>query len=210
MDDEIYTKLTELGRLTRLQEDTKVKIDSLKSWFERHATQELADTKEKTWEISDTLTSLSVGSSSTVKIISPELLKKIFGPLSKDLIEEKTTANLKDAVKSTLASMFLGEYIQQNPANVINQITSDPAEQKTLQKKLKGNYTKDKQVLISLLNISDDDAAYYAYMYAEAKVWSRWKQYTAESQLSENELLEKLSAAIIVDESIKTTIKSMK
>lgn len=134
MNEELQAKLAELGRLNQLQEDTKSRIDSLKAWFERYATAELTDTKAKTWEISNDVASVAVGNSDTVKVISPTLLREIFGPLSNDFLKEEIATSLKDTVKPTLAGIFLGNYIQQHPSEVIRQITSDPAEQKPCRK----------------------------------------------------------------------------
>lgn len=207
---EIKAKVDEYAKLSAQQSAIKSRMDELKGFFETLATEDLKDTKRKTvayWGSNNA--KVVVGNSSTVKPVSMTMVKELFGRLYGDFVKEETTYKMTEPCKRLLALAFLGEYTEGNIDDVISQITNDAKIQKALKKKLKGKFDKDKDTLMTLTGLSEQEASDWAYFAAEVINWERLTQILVAAQwngTTEN-AIEHIRTAIMVDEGIKVGIE---
>lgn len=210
---EIKQKVDRYAELTKQQAAIKEEIDELKGFFETLATDELKDTKLKTatyWGNDNT--KVSVTGSETVKIVSNEMLRQLFGKVHSDFVTEKVTYDMTAPCKRLLGMAFLGNYTEGNIDAVIQQISNDSKIQKTLKKKLKGNYEKDKAMLMSFAGLSEDEASDWAYFAQEVLNWEWLTQIlvAADWNGTTQAAIDHIRASIMVDEGIKVTFESEK
>jgi hypothetical protein len=208
--NEISAKVDELASLTRQAADIKARMDTLKGYFETVGVDALKATKDKTVEFWGSAGKVDVGRSEKVSPISVNMLRQVFGGTFGDFFKEKITYDPSEPCKRLLASIFLGNYIETPLTEVINQITGDEKIRATLKKKLRGDFKKDKAALISIANLSEQDAEYYAYMSTEAAAYERFNQVIAAGKFSgtaEN-AKEIIRASIIVEEGVKVTVNT--
>jgi hypothetical protein len=208
--DEITLKANEFARLTKQAQDIKVRIDDLKAFFEKLAEEKLKDTKTKSITFWGDNSKVFVSNSESVKPISVQILKSIFGETFADFFKEKQSTELTDPCKKLLCSIFLGNFIEVTLLEVISQISPEEKIRAILRKKLKGNSEKDKVALISVAGLSEESAEYYAYMTAEAIAYDRFSQVLKASKWSGSvdEAVMVVKSAVIVEEGIKVSLET--
>ncbi len=209
----IKEKVDRYAELTKEQATIKEEIEELKGFFETLATDELKDTKLKTtsyWGSNNS--KVSVSNSETVKIVSNEMLRQLFGKIHSDFVTEKVTYEMTAPCKRLLGMAFLGNYTQGNIDEVIHQITKDEKIQKTLKKKLKGNYEKDKAMLMSLAGLSEQEANDWAYFAQEVINWEWLTQILVAANWNgtTQSAIDHIRASIMVDEGIKVAFEGEK
>lgn len=209
----IKEKVDRYAELTKEQAAIKEEIEELKGFFETLATDELKDTKLKTtsyWGSNNT--KVSVSNSETVKIVSNEMLRQLFGKIHSDFVTEKATYEMTAPCKRLLGMAFLGNYTEGNIDEVIHQITKDEKIQKTLKKKLKGNYEKDKAMLMSLAELSEQEANDWAYFAQEVINWEWLTQILVAANWNgtTQSAIDHIRASIMVDEGIKVAFEGEK
>lgn len=211
--EEIKQKVDELTDLNVQQSKIKVRIDELKGFFETLATDDLKDTKLKSIEYWGTQnTKVIVGNSESVKPISMEMVKKLFGIIFADFVKEETKFTMTEPCKRLFSVVLMGNYTEGSLDETIKAITADEKIQKTLKKKLKGKYEKDTSTLMTIAGLSEQEASDWAYLTAEIINWEWLIQIlkAAEWQGTPQEAIDIIKAAIIVDEGIKVTIEAEK
>lgn len=208
--EEIKSKVEEYSALTKQIAEIKSKVDRLKVYFENIAVNQLKDTKLKTISYWSENTKVTVGSSGTVKPISMQLIKRLFGEVFPDLVKEEVNYKMTEPCKRLLAAIWLGEYTEESMLNVINQITNDENTRKTLKKKLKGKYEKDKETLIKLLGYDEQEASDWAYLITEVENYETFCQLLKAAKFdgTVDAAIEVIRTAVIVDESLKVGIEA--
>ncbi|MDR1628953.1 MAG: hypothetical protein LBS36_01885 [Oscillospiraceae bacterium] len=209
-EDLLKMKATELASLNRSVDDLKERIDQLKAYFERLATDQLLDTKLKSVDFWGYGSRVVVTETETVKPVSVEILKRVFGAIGKEWIKEETTYKLTDPCKRLLGAVFQGNYTEGSIDELIESITADEKLQATLRKKLKGRYEKDKAALLALTGCTEQEASDNAYLAAEVINWGWLLQIlqAAEWKGSPQEAIDLIRAAVIVDTGTKVTVES--
>lgn len=210
---EIREKADRLAYLTALQSEIKAEADGLKAWFENLATDDLRDTKKKTIDYWGSRNArVIVGNSATVKPVSMTMVKRLLGDMYGDFVKEDIAYKMTEPCKRLFTLMFQGNYTEGSLDATIRAITADEKIQRTLKKKLKGNYQKDTETLMQLAGLPAQEASDWAYLTAEIINWEWMLQIlrAAEWQGTPEEAVEIIRAAVIVDEGIKVTVEAEK
>ena len=145
---------------------------------------------------------------------SPTYLKKLFGDVFPDIIEEhnEPTYKIKSAaIERMLIGLYTGSYTKATPAEVIDQLPCLTEEKAVLAKKLKGaNFETDVKNLMEIGALTEDDASDYAYLYAEAVVYDTFLRVLHISSADENaieEYIKGITVAVSVDDTTKISVK---
>lgn len=174
--EDIKRHIEEYARLTTEAAELARKIEDEKVYFSELAERDLADSKVKTKCYYGDSAKITAVTASTVKISHFAALDILFGAKYHDYVKEELKADIKDAAtKRMLAAVFYDEYIDETAESCINQMTEDVKQRKLLMKKLKGaNPQKDAENIRAITGCSDDDAAYYASVFAEVKAYEEF------------------------------------
>lgn len=203
--NEIAQKVNRYQELVRQEKEIKNEIAQLKGYFETTASEELKNTKFKTisyW--GDNNSKITVGMNETIKIVSNETLKKIFGNLYPELITEKQSYDLSSQAKKLLTPIFQGDYIETNLDEVLNAISADLSVQDVLKKKLKGDYKKDKDLIQKVAGIDEIRASELAYFAKEVIAYNKFKSILEACENTNiKEAIDNIKIAVIVEEGIK-------
>lgn len=208
---EIKAKVDEYADLSARQTRIKSRMDELKGFFESLATEDLKDTKLKTvayWGSNNA--KVVVGNSATVKLVSMTMVKELFGRLYDDFVKEETTYKMTEPCKRLLSLAFLGEYTEGSLDDIITQISGDDKIRQTLKKKIKGKFDRDKDTLMKLAGLSEQEASDWAYLAAEVINWEWLTQILAAARWdgTTEKAIEHIRTAVMVDEGIKVGIET--
>ncbi len=106
-----------------------------------------------------------------------------------------------------LIGVYTGDYIKSTPAEVIAQLPCDDKAKAALAKKLKGaKFETDRDNLINIGGLSEDDAGDYAYMYAEAVVWQTLCRVAEMSGADKECIIRSINLGVSVDSSTKIAV----
>lgn len=196
----------EYADLTLESERIKARMEWLRGFFETMATDDLKDTKLLTavyWGSRNSR--ITVTNSATVKSDSLSMVRNVLGGIAQDFIKTETVDKMTDPCKKFLAMVVQGNYTQGSLENTIHSITDDPKIQATLHKKLKGQYEKDKAMLMKLVDLDEKDASDWAYLVSEVINWERLIQRLRAAQWkgTTQEAVDAIRAAVIVEDSLK-------
>ena len=174
--EEIKRHIDDYALLTKQAEELKRKIEDEKVYFSQLAERDLADSKVKTKLYYGDTAKITAVTASTVKINRPEALDMLFGGMYNDYVKEEIKTDIKDAAaKRMLAAIFYDEYIDETSENCIAEMTKDVKQRKLLAKKLKGaNPQKDAENIRTITGCSEEDAFYYASVFAEVKAYEEF------------------------------------
>lgn len=206
------TMRDKVDRYTVLQtiiENSKKEQDSLKSFFETQAEEDLENTKLKTVEYLGSKSKIIVQNSATVKPISWVAVKEVLGKTADDFIKEETKYTLNDVAKTMLANMFAGDYIEDSLENVVKRITENKKKQNVLMKRLKGKYKQDMKNIIKYAELDESEASDYAFMVQEVMAYQMILRIVESSGFkgTVEEAVSKVKSALIVDEGIKVILE---
>lgn len=209
MITEIQKKVDALAEITREMEALKVEAEELKTFFEKDAADRLKDSKEKSvtyWGSENA--KVVVQTAETVKPVAMSVLRQVLGDVYGDFVKEEVKYTFVNPNKTLLANMFTGAFVESNLIDEIKKITDDPKTQSLLVKKLKGKYEQDKNNLIKLVGLSEQEASDTAYLIQEVMTYEKLMQIknAVDWQGTFDEMLAKVKASLIVDETIKVTI----
>lgn len=209
MTTEIQKKVDALAEITREMEALKVEAEELKTFFEKDATDRLKDSKEKsvTYWGSDKA-KVVVQTAEAVKPVAMSVLRQVLGEVYNDFVKEEVKYTFVNPNKTLLANMFTGAFVESNMIDEIKKITDDPKTQSLLVKKLKGKYEQDKNNLIKLVGLGEQEASDTAYLIQEVMTYEKLMQIknAVDWKGTFDEMLAKVKASLIVDETIKVTI----
>lgn len=168
---EVINRMTEIKREKK---NLSNEYDKLQAVIQAETENYLANSKAKSVAYYDENgDEATVTLTDTVTVTAGELLKSIFGEVYTSMVEEKTTYTLKSSAKRILSSIWHGEYCEGSVEDVINSLDCDDKTKKVLTKKLKGiDFTKDKNNLINIAELSDEEASDTAYLINEVMAWN--------------------------------------
>lgn len=210
MEMTMRDKVDRYAVLQTIIENSKKEQDSLKSFFETQAEEDLENTKLKTVEYWGSKSKIVVQNSATVKPISWVAVKEVLGKTADDFIKEETKYTLNDVAKTMLANMFKGDYIEDSLENVVSKITENKKKQNVLMKRLKGKYKQDMKNIMKYAELDESEASDYAFMVQEVMAYQMILRIIESSGFkgTVEEAVSKVKSALIVDEGIKVTLET--
>ena len=123
---EVKKKVDRLTELDHQMAAVKSEMETIKAWFEKQATDDLRDTKNKTVEYWGSENSkVVVGNSETVKPISMTMVKKLLGDVFKDFVKEDVSYNMSAPAKRLFSMMYMGNFTEVSLDATISAITKD-------------------------------------------------------------------------------------
>lgn len=203
--------------MTKNIEEMKAGLDVVKAELQKRAEQFTADRNIKFTEFSGKNGFCSVTTAQKLEILNLPKLKELLG---EDLVSSKVKIELEEKqkldarFKDALVAIFLSEYNTEfTVEQIIRQIAViynlPDASSRLLQKKLKGDYRKDKQTLMNVIGLTDadfnlDEELYYIY---QIKKFELIKAFISEEELQE--LKEQIKKCMIVEEAVKVEVKPL-
>jgi len=140
------------------------------------------------------------------------MIKKVLGRVAPDFLKEETTTRLTEPCKRLLGMVFQGDYTEGDLEKTIQAITADEKIQKTLKKKLKGRFEKDKEILKKNAGLSEEEASDWAYLAAEVINWGFLAQVLEAGgwEGTTEEAIRIIRSSVIVDEGLKVGLEAEK
>lgn len=208
--EQLRKRVDEYAELSQRAADIKERMEYLKGYFEKRAINDLQDTKLKSatyWGNKNCR--VLVTTSEAVKPVSVTMIREVLGKVAPDFVKEESVTKLTEPCKRLLGMVFQGNYTEGNLDNTIQAITDDVKIQKTLKKKLKGRWEKDKATLMQVAGLPEQEASDWAYLAAEVINWGWLAQVLQAGGWvgSAEEAIEIIRSAVIVDESLKVGIE---
>jgi uncharacterized FlaG/YvyC family protein len=210
----IKVKVDELAKWSRLAEECKREIDTLKGEFDKLGQEALADKKIKQVEFwGNNNAKVVVTESEELKVQYDCILEQLFSKVKDGSIKIEPKYQYSAPFKRILISIFQGTYLDQHLNDVIRQIPADDSAKKVLRKKLKGKWDKDVETLQSIANLSQSDSEYYAYQVQESmnfeKIIALFKSAGYVPGTSEfGQAIDSIRAAVIVETGLKIGVES--
>ena len=209
-------KVSELAQVNADLVALKAKKSELEAWFLTAGNDALKNSKSKSicYQTEDNSCSVTYTQMQKLTLESPTYLKKLFGEVFPDIIEEHNEPTYKvksAAIERMLIGLYTGSYTKATPAEVIAQLPCEAEKKTVLTKKLKGaNFETDVKNLMEIGGLAEDDASDYAYLYAEAVVYDTFLRVLHISGADENaidEYINVITLAVSVDDSTKISVK---
>lgn len=213
----IAAKVEEMAKVSKEKAALDIRYKELEAFFLKLGGDKLRDSKRRTCTFDDNDGhDVTYTEARTVKIISPAILKRLmgdaFGDFVKETIEPKYTFKSKE-LERTFASVYAADItVPERKLTVdefYDQLPCDDSAKSALQKKLKGaNFLTDCKNLIAIGGFSEEDAADYAYLFAESLEWQRFMTVleTIENGRSVEEVIKSINSAISVSDTTKITV----
>lgn len=212
----IYTdKVRELAQVKADLVALNSKKSELEAWFLTVGNDDLKNSKGKSicYQTEDN-NSVIYTQAQKLTLESPTYLKKLFGDVFPDIIEEHNEPTYKvksAAIERMLIGLYTGSYTKATPAEMISQLPCTAEEKAALTKKLKGaNFETDVKNLMEIGGLTEDDASDYAYLYAEAVVYDTFLRVLHISGADENSIedyIKGITVAVSVDDTTKISVK---
>lgn len=213
--NDLQVKIDRLQKINAEIDTLKNEKSVIEADIIKQCSFDLENTKFKSMHYVGTDAELTATNSESLKITYSTFLPIVFGKAYKDAVKETTTFKLSDPATRMIIGMWQGNYIRSTVADVINQIRPIPEDdRKQLLKKCKGkNYKKDVENLQRFANLNYEDAADWAFLIAEADVWQSFielcklNNVDVNDENAVNDIISKIRAAFIVDETTKISVK---
>lgn len=216
--EQLSAKVAELFAISEEIKSLTAKKKEIEALFLTRDGAEIENTKYKSYAFRDEVThhEVTYTEATSLSIVSPTYLKQLFGAAYSDIIKETPETKYKvvsPSIERMLTGLFTGNYTKITPSEVLEQIPCGADQRKALAKKLKGaNFETDKKSLMAIGGFSEEDAADYAYLYADAVVWDTFvnvlqlsgKEVTDETVA---ELIKGINISLAVDETQKVSVK---
>lgn len=211
---EYSDKVKELSDVNAQLIALKAKKSELEAWFLTAGNEALKDSKAKSicYQSGDG-NSVTYTQAQKLTLEAPTVLKRLLGNAFPDFIEEKNEPTYKvksAAVERMLIGLYTGDYTKMSPSEVIAQLPCSEEQRTALSKKLKGaNFETDVKNLKEIGGFTEQDAADYAYLYAEAIVYDTFGRLMEISgaEGDPEEFIKGLTVAVSVDDATKISIK---
>lgn len=204
--EELKKCVDEYIKLKQHETELKEQLNYYKNFFELQAQTDLQDKKSKNIKYYGSNNSfIQVSSAQSIKLSELELLQNLFGDKISKILAEKVTFEFISKYKKSLGLIVNNNMIDGTLDDLLSSITSDKNIKELLKKKLKGNYQKDKDILLNMLNLSEEEASDTAYLTSEVLAFDTFIKmlelldYKGDKQKA----LEVLQSAITVSESCK-------
>lgn len=210
---EIIAKVKELStvkaQIAKLTERKK----ELEAFFLERGNVDVADTKYKscTYADEDSQAAVTYTEAQTLEITAPNYLENALGKdVFKDIFKEEIKREIKPKnkdIERMLVGIFTGDYIKSTPGDVIAQLPCDDKAKSALAKKLKGaKFETDRDNLMKIGGLSENDAGDYAYMYAEAVVWQTLCCVAEMSGADKDCIIKSINLGVRVNDSTKIAV----
>lgn len=165
---EYSEKVRELADINSGLVKLKAKKSELEAWFAVIGNEALKDSKNKSISYNDgSGSSVIYTQAQKLTLESPGYLKKLFGDVFPDFIEEKNEPAYKvksAAIERMLIGLYTGDYTKAKPSEVIAQLPCSAEQKAVLSKKLRGaNFETDVKNLKEIGGFPESDASDYAY-----------------------------------------------
>lgn len=209
---EISEKVDRMAEIKRQIASLKSESDGIEAELLKQFEADVEDTKYRTVKYSGNSAEVTANYADKIALVYPSMLKSIFGKAYSDAVTEEVTYKLSANAKRLLAALYKKEYMRGTSVEMcINQISDDDKTRKVLSKRVKGKkFESDKNNLIKLAGLGEEQASDYAYMISEASIWQEFERLlSASGGVSEEritEVLEYINAAVTVEETPKITI----
>ncbi len=211
--DAIIEKVRELSHIKeRIAELTERKKE-LEAFFLERGSVDVTDTKYKshTYADGDSQAAVTYTEAQSLEITAPNYLEKALGDSTfKDIFEEKITREIKPKnkeIERMLIGIFTEGFIKSSPNDVIAQLPCDDKAKSVLAKKLKGaKFETDRDNLMKIGGLSEEDAGDYAYMFAEAVVWQTLCRVAEMSGSDKDRIIKSINLGVSVDSSTKIAV----
>lgn len=211
--DEITEKVRELSavkaQIAKLTERKK----ELEAYFLERGSEDVIDTKYKSRTYADVGSQAAVTytEAQSLEISAPNYLSEALGEnVFKDIFKEEIKREIKPQSKEIermLIGIFTGDYIKSTPQDVISQLPCDDKAKTALAKKLKGaKFETDRDNLMKIGGLSEEDAGDYAYMYAEAVIWQTLCRIAEMSCEDKECIIKSINLGVSVDSSTKIAV----
>ncbi len=211
--DEITEKVRELSavkaQIAKLTERKK----ELEAYFLERGSEDVIDTKYKSRTYADVGSQAAVTytEAQSLEITAPNYLSEALGEnVFKDIFKEEIKREIKPQSKEIermLIGIFTGDYIKSTPQDVISQLPCDDKAKTALAKKLKGaKFETDRDNLMKIGGLSEEDAGDYAYMYAEAVIWQTLCRIAEMSGEDKECIIKSINLGVSVDSSTKIAV----
>ena len=209
--------VTELAQITKQIDALKERKAFIEGKLQAQGAADLEDTKLKSKKYSDEYgNSVTYTIAQSVSIESTGFLKKLFGIAYSDIIKEtqKTTYKINHAkYERMLIALYRKDFTKITIEEFWQQLPCSAEKRKALMRKLSGvNFNKDMDNLINIGEFSTADAELYAFIYADAMVWSTVISVCKLSGMPSadeaiEEIMRLINAAISVSETAKLTFE---
>lgn len=212
MNDEVISKVRELSEVKAQIEQLNDRKKALEAYFLERGGVDVTDTKYKSATYSDPCSHAAVTytEAESLTVSAPNYLKENLGELFPDVFDTVVKTEVKPKnkdIERMLIGMFTGNYTRATPAEVIEQLPCDSKTKAALAKKLKGaKFETDRDNLVKIGGLSEQDASDYAYLYAEAVVWQTFRRISDMSGGNDEALLRCINLGVAVDSSTKLTV----
>ncbi|MGN0596587.1 MAG: hypothetical protein ACI4J1_04595 [Ruminiclostridium sp.] len=216
--EQLSAKVAELFAINEEIKTLSARKKEIEALFLTEGGSEIENTKYKSCVFADDVTNHTVTytEATSLSIVSPTYLKQLFGTAYPDIIKETTETKYKvasAAIERMLTGLFTGNYTKITPSEVLEQLPCTADQRKALAKKLKGaSFETDKKALMTIGGFSEQDAADYAYLFADSVVWDTFinvLQLSGKEVSDETEeaLIRGINISLAVDETQKISVK---
>ncbi len=212
LNTEISAKVNRLAEIKRQTAALKSESDGIEADLLKQFEADVEDTKYRTVRYSGDKASVVANYADKVALIYPSMLKKIFGEAYGDVVTEETTYKLSASAKRLLAALYKKEYLRGTSVeSCLSKVAADDKTFKLLAKRIKGkSFDNDKNNLMKIAGLNEENASDYAYMISEAAAWQEFERLlSASGGVSDGriaEVLEYINTAVTVEETPKITI----
>lgn len=213
---DLDVKIDRLAAINDKITELKNEKSMLEAEVIKQCESDLENTKLKSKNYMTEKTELTATNSESLKITYPAFLPFIFGNAYKDAVTESTTYKLSAPATRMIIGIWQGNYIKNSVYEVITTMIVDDETKKQLIKKCKGkNYKKDVENIRKFTEMSYEDASEWAYLIAEADIWQSFINFLelngvdVSDEYAVNDIISKIRAAFIVDETTKIAITKL-
>ena len=208
-----------VDRMIQIKKDEAVlekEYASLQAKLQVIGEDALKDTKYKSVSFSGTFGKATVTIADKVVNTAPSLYQDIFGKAYKDFVNVIQKAELNTEGKRIAAAIWNEEYCEGSVKEIVNSLSCDEKSKRSLMKKLNGkNFETDKNNLMKIGGLSEEDAKINAYLVSEAVAWNKIQVLVKLNNNGEfsktafEQLVSNIHAAVTVEHSTKITVESL-
>lgn len=210
---EIIDKVKELSAVKAQIAELNERKKALEAYFLERGGEDVADTKYKscTYADEESQAAVTYTEAQALEITAPNYLEKALGEnVFKDIFTEVVKREIKPKdkdIERMLIGIYTEGFIKSPPKDVIAQLPCDEKAKAALAKKLKGaKFETDRDNLMKLGGLSEEDAGDYAFMYAEAVVWQTLCRVAEMSGADKEAIIRSINLGVSVDSSTKITV----
>lgn len=208
-----------VDRMIQIKKDEAVlekEYASLQAKLQVIGEDALKDTKYKSVSFSGTFGRATVTIADKVVNTAPSLYQDIFGKAYKDFVNVIQKAELNAEGKRIAAAIWNEEYCEGSVKEIVNSLSCDEKSKRSLMKKLNGkNFETDKNNLMKIGGLSEEDAKINAYLVSEAVAWNKIQVLVKLNNNGEfsktafEQFVSNIHAAVTVEHSTKITVESL-